>query len=277
MKCPRCEGSGKCIECKGTGSVTCLQCQGKGTTTIELPSGVKKENKCPLCGGTGRTACSPACESCGGNGEITADYQKEQFKKYHPLALQLKEHATVVSFFILALNIVLYIASSVGGDGRGHNMLFYMGCLFGPSVERGEWWRVIAAIFLHVNLMHIIINSYCLFIICPPIERLIGPYKFLALYLLSGLAGNLLSLLLIPTIPSAGASGSLFGIMGAYFGLNLRHKIFHPSTMQQFLGWLVINLFIGFMPGLNINIWAHLGGLASGFLLSYFINLSSRS
>jgi rhomboid protease GluP len=272
MKCPRCEGSGKCVDCKGTGKARCVQCAGAGSVTIEI-SGAPKTNRCSICKGEGTVACSPLCDSCAGSGEITSELQKSVRQKYQPSWERIKEQMAVVSFALLILILICFIATSMGASLGGHNTLFNLGALVPWLVVNGEWWRVLTALFLHVNLWHFLMNAYCLFIICPPIEKIVGSPRFLALYLVSGVAGNLLSMLLLPMTPSVGASGALFGVLGAYFGLNYRYKLFQPSSMQQLVFWLVLNVVIGLTPGLNINIWAHLGGLIGGFIFSTLIKL----
>lgn len=274
MKCPRCEGTGKCIECKGIGHIKCSYCEGTGNKLINLDSGISKYAKCKYCDGKGTVKCDPVCESCEGSGEITSQYQKEVREKYLPVPVKIREAVSIVSFSILVLNLIVYIVTSIGDGLRGHNILFYLGALYSPAVIAGQWWRVVTAIFIHIGLMHFIMNSYCLFILCPPIEKLIGSGKFLLLYLFSGVIGNILTVVLMPGSISAGASGALFGILGAYFGLNFRYKIFNSSFINQLVFWLGLNIFIGFLPGLNINIWAHLGGLAGGILFSLLIKFN---
>ncbi|MDQ7822391.1 MAG: rhomboid family intramembrane serine protease [Candidatus Eremiobacteraeota bacterium] len=273
MKCPRCEGNGKCVECKGSGFVTCSNCNSTGTVSITLPSGVEKNTTCKFCNGKGAIQCNPLCESCAGKGEISSELQKEMQEKYSLSLLMMKEHIVRVSTIILAINIVCYILTLVLQQISGHNVMLRMGSMYTPAVIAGQWWRLVTSIFLHVDIMHFLLNSYCLIIICPPIEKILGSFKFFVLYMLSGLAGNALSFFLLPTLPSAGASGALFGVLGAYFGLNVRQKIFESAYISQLMIWLGINVVIGIMPGSNINMWAHIGGFACGFIFSSFIKL----
>jgi rhomboid protease GluP len=272
MKCPRCEGSGKCVDCKGTGKVPCQQCNGGGTVRIDL-AGAGKTSRCSICKGEGTIPCSPLCDSCTGQGEITAELQKSVIQKYQPSWERIKEQMAVVSITILVINLVLYIVTSLGVGLNRQNILFNLGALIPRLVFEGQWWRIVTPIFLHIGLWHFLLNSYALFILCPPIEKIIGSFKFLALYLIAGICGNVLSVFMLPNALSAGASGALFGIIGACFGLNYRYRLFHSSLMQQLILLLVLNVIISLTPGLNINIWAHLGGLISGFLFSTLIRL----
>lgn len=275
MKCPRCGGDGICIECRGTGSITCSECQGSGAIFLELTSGKTKSSPCSYCHGKGTVECSKVCESCGGSGEITSQFQKEIREKYQPSFTLVKDYRAYVSLTILIINLVLFVADSALDMLFGRKLLLDFGALYTPFVMAGAWWRIITPIFLHLDIWHFLMNSYCLFLLCPPIEKNIGPWRFMGLYLFSGIAGNVVSLYLLPDVGSAGASGALFGIMGAYFGLNFRYRLFDPSLMNQLLYWLMLNIGIGFIPGLNINIWAHLGGLAGGFIFSSFMKVKA--
>ncbi len=271
MKCPRCEGTGKCVECNGSGSVTCIQCNGAGILPLKLPTGAVKEMKCHTCNGQGTVSCNPLCESCSGAGEITPSLQKEVREKYVPSWVRVSEYAAYASLTILILNLIAYIITSIGAGINGQNILFRIGALYGYAVFAGQWWRVITAIFLHIGIFHFLINSYSIFIICPPIEKIVGTFRFVMLYLISGLAGNLLTIFIDPGMVSAGASGAIFGVFGAFFGLNYRYRLFPPPLMNQLYVLLVINVVISLVPG--INGWAHFGGLAGGFIFSLVIKL----
>ena len=273
MKCPRCGGSGICIECQGTGSVPCNMCSATGTIPIVLTSGKSRSAPCSQCHGKKTVDCSRECVSCGGRGEITSEFQKEIREKYQPSFTIIREYRAYVSLAILIINFVVFVTDSLFYLMTGKSMLLLLGEFYVPLLLAGQWWRMVTSLFLHIGILHFLLNSYCLFILCPPIEKEAGPLKFAGLYLFSGIMGNLLSMLIIPTVPSAGASGALFGIMGAYFGLNFRYRIFHPSLMQQLFYLLIINLAVGFWASSSINIWAHLGGLAGGFVFSYLVKL----
>jgi len=269
MKCPRCEGTGKCIECRGTGSITCSQCGGEGKLPLKLPTGAVKETKCHTCNGEGKVPCSPTCESCQGAGEITPVLQKEVREKYVPSWIRVKEYSAFASMAILVLNLIVFIVTSIGPSRD--NIFYLLGILNGYAVLDGQWWRIVTAMFMHLGILHFIVNSYSLFILCPPIEKIVGSLRFVILYMVSGIAGNLLTVLIDPGMWSAGASGAIFGVFGAFFGLNYRYRIFPAALMNQLYMILVINVAISLTPG--INLWAHLGGLAGGFLVSVLIKL----
>jgi membrane associated rhomboid family serine protease len=127
-----------------------------------------------------------------------------------------------------------------------------------------QYYRAFTAMFLHANFQHILFNMIALLIVGPAIEVLLGRTRFLALYLLAGLAGSVASYLLSPAyIFGLGASGAIMGLMGAYVVLGLRRRL--PIAPVVLL--LGLNLIIGFTSGIDWR--AHLGGLAVGALLAF--------
>jgi len=138
-----------------------------------------------------------------------------------------------------------------------------VGALFGPSVAAGEWWRLFTAGFLHSGLLHLGLNMVGLYILGPPVEQALGRLRFSALYLAGLAASSLGALLISPTVPTVGASGAIFALMGALLlgqraaGIDLRSS--------GILGLVVANLIFTFVvPGIAIG--GHLGGLAGGLL-----------
>jgi rhomboid protease GluP len=141
-------------------------------------------------------------------------------------------------------------------------------------IAGGDYWRLVSAIFLHAGLMHLAFNGWALFSVGRDMESLLGSVWFTAIYLLTGLAGNVAYYLLGPNVPSLGASGAIFGLIGAEAAFFLRNRPLLGKFGRQRLGNLAImigiNLVFGFtVPGIN-NI-AHLGGLLAGFGLGWFM------
>jgi len=127
-----------------------------------------------------------------------------------------------------------------------------------------QYYRAFTAMFLHANFQHILFNMIALLIVGPAVEVLLGKARFLALYLLAGLAGSVASYLLSPAIIfGLGASGAIMGVMGAYVVIGLRRRL--PVAPVVLL--LGLNLIIGFTGGIDWR--AHLGGLALGALLAF--------
>jgi membrane associated rhomboid family serine protease len=127
-----------------------------------------------------------------------------------------------------------------------------------------QYYRAFTAMFLHANFQHILFNMIALLIVGPAVEVLLGKARFLALYLLAGLAGSVASYLLSPAnILGLGASGAIMGLMGAYVVIGLRRRL----PISAVVALLVLNLLIGFSGSIDWR--AHLGGLAVGGLLAF--------
>src|SRR6185312_13617707 len=139
--------------------------------------------------------------------------------------------------------------------------LFEKTALYGPLVEHGDWWRLITAAFLHANIVHIGFNMFALWVIGGPVEHYLGRSRFLGLYLVAGLAGSAGALLQSPTGVTVGASGAIFGILGALLILEWQAT---GKLGGQAMTLIVINLALNFAfngTGGNISIGGHVGGL----------------
>lgn len=172
--------------------------------------------------------------------------------------------ATYVTWAMVAANVLVYLLTV--GQGGGINdpggRVFTDGLLFGPLVADGDWWRLITAAFLHGNLVHLGLNMLALYWLGSMVELFLGPVRYLALYVVSGLAGSAGALLMTPTAPTVGASGAIFGIMGALLVIEYRQT---GQLAGQALSLIAINLlFTVSIPGISIG--GHLGGLAGGLL-----------
>jgi membrane associated rhomboid family serine protease len=177
-----------------------------------------------------------------------------------------------VTRVLIGLNVAVYVAQlATGGGVNGVGSEIYeKGVLIaGRAVDsnlnvigvgEGDWWRLITAVFLHYGPFHLIMNMLALYWFGSLLERRIGSGRFLLLYLVSGLAGSAGALLAAPTTPTVGASGAIFGILGAGLVLEQqRDYVFGGSA----LGIIVINLVFTFaIP--NISIGGHIGGLIGG-------------
>jgi membrane associated rhomboid family serine protease len=167
---------------------------------------------------------------------------------------------------LVAINVGVYVAELVTGGGvNGTGSTIYLhGVLFGPLVEQGDWWRLVTAAFLHYGPVHLILNMVGLYWFGSLLEERIGSGRYLMLYLVSGLAGSAGALLwsngfLTPTV---GASGAIFGILGAGLVLERqRDYVFGGSA----LGVIVINFVLTFSIS-SISKGGHIGGLVGGIL-----------
>ena len=141
------------------------------------------------------------------------------------------------------------------------------------GVAEGEWWRLVTATFLHGSLIHLGMNMLVLWLIGPPVEEYFGHARYLLLYLVSGLAGSAGALILSGGRPTVGASGAIFGLMGAALILEWRRIWVFGG---QALGLVVVNLALTFaIPGISIG--GHIGGLIGGGLCALAFSSFRRS
>lgn len=188
----------------------------------------------------------------------------------------MKKKATLI---ILAANLLLYLVMEFLGGSTNTGVLVYFGAMFKPLVQMGEWWRFITPIFLHIGFTHLLMNSYSLFILGQSFETLYGSVKFVIIYLLSGIMGNLMTFGMGSDMTvSAGASTSIYGL----FGLGIAILLFYREDRllqefsRSFVVLLVINLVYSFtVPG--IDMLGHLGGVLGGFLLGGVFPIINRT
>ena len=141
-------------------------------------------------------------------------------------------------------------------------------------MRRGEYWRLVMPMFLHGGWLHILGNSYCLYILGPILERVYGYGRYLTIYVAAGMGGAFLSMEVSRNV-SVGASGAIFGIAGAMLVTGYVHRDVIPPRWGRAFGrgmipFIVLNLALGFSVH-GIDNWGHLGGLASGVLLAFVI------
>lgn len=182
--------------------------------------------------------------------------------------------APVVTYSLIGITFAVFLLQLVPGLAITDRLL-YAGVYSLPG--NLEPWRMITSIFVHSTglIFHVLLNMYTLWIFGQLLEGLLGRWRFLALYLIAGLGGSIGVLWLgDPRIAVVGASGAIFGLMGAFLVIQRR---LGGQTTQLFV-LLGINLVIGFVPGFNIAWQAHLGGLAVGAVIGFiFIETRKRS
>jgi membrane associated rhomboid family serine protease len=172
-----------------------------------------------------------------------------------------------VTYFLIAVNVILLLATGQFGVGEtASNRVFANLALYGPAISQDhEYWRLITGGFLHAGLLHIAFNMYLLYALGQILEPALGSVRFAILYVTSLLCGSLGALLLQPTAVTVGASGAVFGLMGATF-FEMRSRGIDP--FQTGIGGLIVlNLVFSFVLS-GISIGGHIGGLIGGSLAS---------
>jgi membrane associated rhomboid family serine protease len=167
-----------------------------------------------------------------------------------------------VTWALITVNVAVYLITVAQGNGINNpgGSLFAKWVLFGPAVANGDWWRLITAAFLHAGLLHIGLNMLALVWLGAPVERYLGHFQYLALYIVSGLAGSAGALITTPDGITVGASGAIFGILGALLIIEYQAT---GNIVGQAFSLIAINLLFSFtMSGISVG--GHIGGLIGG-------------
>lgn len=179
-----------------------------------------------------------------------------------------KEPVTAV---LILVNILVFLIVELTGGSQDTVHMLRCGAAYTPYIlEDGEWYRIFTCMFLHFGMEHLANNMLVLFVLGGRLERTVGKVRFLLIYLLGGIAGNLISLFLDMRIPdfsvSAGASGAVFAVMGAmiYVLVRLKGRL-EDLSARQILVMAAFSLYFGFTSS-GVDNAAHVGGLLGGFL-----------
>ncbi|QKS70917.1 rhomboid family intramembrane serine protease [Paenalkalicoccus suaedae] len=181
-----------------------------------------------------------------------------------------------VTYALLGIIIALFIYIESQGSTMSTSTLVEFGAKFDPLILEGEWWRFFSAMFLHIGMLHLFMNSLALFYLGSAVERIFGSSRFIIVYILAGLFGSVSSFVFNDNV-SAGASGAIFGCFGALLYFGIRHRrIFFRTMGSSVLVILAINLAFGFFVPMVDNA-AHVGGLLGGFAASAIVGLPRQS
>ena len=185
-----------------------------------------------------------------------------------------------ITAVLVGINVFMFVTMVLKGAPVMQptaDQLLRWGANYGPLTLSGQWWRLLAAMFVHIGIVHLALNMWALWNLGMLAEYLYGPKTFLALYLLSGLAASLVSLAHNPLVPTAGASGAIFGVAGAliatlYLGNLPTPRSALRTTLISLLVFAGYSLGYGFVKG-GIDNGAHIGGLVSGLLLGTVLTM----
>lgn len=181
-----------------------------------------------------------------------------------------KKYPVTSSLLLLTTGVFLSMLLLRGFDYESVQTVYDFGGVLGAEiqVDPSQSWRLLAAIFVHIGLQHFVLNMVTLYFLGRIAEDLFGSKAFLALYLLSGLMGNLFVLVFSPEVVAAGASTALFGIFGAIASLRfIARSPYIQYLSQSYTSLILINILFSFMPGISLA--GHLGGLVGGGILAF--------
>jgi membrane associated rhomboid family serine protease/Tfp pilus assembly protein PilF len=238
---------------------------------------------CPSCGksfsgfsiGSGVAA---ECRDCRATTASTAANTLVQEPRAQNIFWSLIETIPPVTRTIVAVNVLVYLAMGLSGVSWTDPSVLQAirwGANFGPLTLSGQWWRLFTCMFVHFGFFHIALNMWCLRNLAVALEPMMGRLAFSVTYLFCGLAASAVSTAWNPWRASAGASGAIFGIAGAFVSYLVLKKAAIPASLvrqnlRSLAVFILLNLSIGAASG-HIDNSAHLGGLAAGLVIGAVI------
>ncbi len=210
---------------------------------------------------------------------LESEQNASEFKHYFDFWETYRKARAPATVVLVACCVVLYLVTSAYGGNSDLMVLARFGAANPLLIRAGEWWRLVGASFLHVGIVHILVNMYALWNLGRGIERFYGTVPFLGLYALAAVTGSLADFYTsADNVLSAGASGAIFGLFGAAGVLSFKHEL--PKRVAQgmrkdALTNLVLNLGVAFTVP-NLGHAAHLGGLVAGALFAAVVPIASR-
>lgn len=186
----------------------------------------------------------------------------------------IKNKKFYLTYIIIAINILICILMFLIDKSFNFNIytLIKFGAKHNLLIASGQYFRLITPTFLHSDLTHLLFNMYALFILGKNIELIYGKFKFIIIYLIAGIFGTLGSFIFTKSI-AVGASGAIFGLLGAYVSLYIsRPNVFNVKFLKNLLTVIGVNLLFGIIFP-NIDNWAHICGLIGGFIISWSVGI----
>jgi membrane associated rhomboid family serine protease len=185
-----------------------------------------------------------------------------------------------VTLSLIAVNVAMFVVSAISAVTVGHSPLNNYDSPFFDALSQwpagvvllGEWWRIVTAAFLHIGPLHLVLNMLALLVFGSELERALGRWRFLGVYVVSLLGGAVaIQLFGDPRVPVAGASTALYGLLGALGVLMLARR----QDIRGLITLLAINVVISFLPG--VSLLGHMGGLVAGAAAAALLLITRRS
>lgn len=216
--------------------------------------------------------------------KLTNDINKKNYDESKKAEEVFAKKTPYITYIIMGICVLLYLLTSFAGGNileQNPNVLYRFGALVSPTFIGSnyiELFRLVSSVFLHASLLHIVCNMYSLYIIGPQLESFYGKSKFIIIYIVSGVVGNLLSMAFLQdNVVSVGASGAIFGLLGSLLYFGYHYRVYLSGVIKsQIIPLIILNLGIGFVAS-GINNFAHIGGLIGGILISMAVGVKYKS
>ena len=201
---------------------------------------------------------------------ITNDINTKSAEKNERFENIFAPKKIIVTNVLIILNVIVFILTMFNDN------LFNALILNPYRIRNGEIYRLITSIFMHGSIYHLVVNMYSLYVIGNQLETFLGKWKYLLIYLISGLSGSLLSCILTNSY-SLGASGAIFGLLGSLLYFGMHYRLYLGSVLlKEIVPIIVLNLLIGFTFS-GIDNWAHIGGLIGGIFITMALGIDNKT
>jgi rhomboid protease GluP len=179
---------------------------------------------------------------------------------------------------LIGVNVMMFVIATALGGGLikvNPEVMIGLGTNYNPLTLGGQWWRLLTSVFLHFGLLHLAFNMLALYVNGLMAERIFGSLRYLVIYLVAGLAGSVTSLLWHPIVNGAGASGAIFGLLGALLAFFVKQRGGVPASVvraqrNSAVIFIAYNLLNGMHQGIDNA--AHLGGVFAGFAMGFLLS-----
>jgi rhomboid protease GluP len=189
-----------------------------------------------------------------------------------PVRLTLPLTRPLLVWGLLGINIAMFIVETLVGGSENSATLVTLGAKVNTLIVMGQYWRLITSMFLHIGIWHIAFNGYALYVLGPEVEAIYGHARLLVIYLLAGVAGNVMSFAFTPNL-SAGASTAIFGLIGTQVAFFYRQRkvlgAFGQRRLVNIVSIIAINLLFSLSGA--VDIFGHLGGFIGGLELGWIL------
>ena len=211
--------------------------------------------------------------------KISDDINKESLEKSQRVEKIFSPRIPIITYIIISICVAMFVLCFFVGNGPSDvKTLVLMGANSSYYTKAGEYYRLLTCIFLHAGFAHIICNMYSLVVIGPQVESFYGKLKYLFIFLVSGICGSILSLVFSSSnIVSVGASGAIFGLLGAIIYFGYHYRVYLGNVLKsQIIPVIILNLVIGFMIS-GIDNFAYIGGLIGGLFAAMACGVPDKS
>ena len=206
--------------------------------------------------------------------KITKDINRHNQEDAKKVEKVFKNKFPMITYILIAINIICYVVPILFGE---YQSIINSFCVHGPSIRHGQYYRLITGAFLHSGIFHLLFNCYALYVLGSQIESFLGKTKFFIIYFASAIFGSLLSITFNGNVASIGASGAVFGLMGALLYFGYHYRVYLGNVIKsQIIPLIIFNLILGFTIT-GIDNAAHIGGLVGGALTTLALGVKDKS